>query len=828
VVSKNGSVTKNAEDWPSWHLIAAGLIALTGNAPPATRHALVKDIGRKAAGLAILPAAWTPPFVVIQTAVYRAWLGAGSPDDLAVVNVVSEHAAVAASAWLAEWPKGIAVRSSATSETLRERGTHQSTELTADYDGAMIARAVVDIFRRFAASGATGNMAIIVQARVANAELGHISNERRVSKTINQWMWEHEPANEQAGRFNSQRDARPRADIPLAIQGAKSLAARFRSVGRWCTLLRAGRTHLEWGQADGVLWLFQLDFEDDQLDVGVDPNKFLREADFTPSGRLPSHSPFTVAEFDKETGWSKIDNIAIFLGNASSSYPTLIYISLPTFLAAQGAGRDLAADLEAFAHGRVVCRTACKAADTTPLNLPRTDSNTSAQAVNFMEQTGSDLVAEGVASEDICFILHKFIPARAAAWAVARPAEQIVRVDTLWGLPDGLSYLPHDSFEFDVKRGALSSERLRYKHAFLQEAATGRWEVVKVARRSTRFRSLSSPDVSDVARRTHEIATRAKTDVQVMWFCDIPPEAGIGRNIPWFKMAPAAHSHTLRSVAPGKRRIVVRSQSDLQPTDDWEKGRHVLRIDPDEPELFRSTEFLDTIQRVATEYEFAVALTGSILAHAFYILERAGVTVIASDEPTRPRSRKLQRFGKMVRDDLPEQISEGGESVTLAHIAKGETRAALAVKLLEETYELLAADTPREVTAELADMLEVIRSLAIATGVDWSQVNVVADEKRAARGGFERNVVLLETSWPGWLEKPKATEPNTVPLAALGRITVTGEKHNIPYPRLLGALDNRIKLENGRELEVTMSAHGVQIEDVTDKPTTTGQFSFDL
>jgi hypothetical protein len=86
-----------------------------------------------------------------------------------------------------------------------------------------------------------------------------------------------------------------------------------------------------------------------------------------------------------------------------------------------------------------------------------------------MEATTESLKKRGATAEEICFILHRFIPAASAAWALAKPDSQIVRVDSLWGIPDGLQFLPHDTFEFDVKRKVVSAETFRYKTSFIQE-----------------------------------------------------------------------------------------------------------------------------------------------------------------------------------------------------------------------------------------------------------------------------------------------------------------------------------------------------------------------
>jgi predicted house-cleaning noncanonical NTP pyrophosphatase (MazG superfamily) len=812
--------------------IAPQILAIQ-NAPvaPDRRSSLAKRIGRKAAGLALLPSEWTPPFIVIEGAIYERWRDASPARAAAfIIATVAEIAAQEARKWDARWDRGVTVRSSATEETLSERGSNDSVELAADYDGAMIARAILQVFQRFLSDGSPGAMAIVVQARVPHLALGHMSNEQRVSKTINQWMWEYEPADKPGGRFNSQRDTPPDEALQLRPFGHRpsDFTKLFRKIGRWCTRLHAGRTHLEWGATVDDLWLFQLDFEEDQPEKGVDPTAFLRDGDFRPPGELPMGSPFQVASLTGQAGWRKIDKAADFSADRAG-YPTLIHITGDKFLKSFADGYDFARDLEGFAHGRVVCRTDCKASGVSSLNLPRTHTVGFVEAVSFITKTISDFGAAGVSAENLCFILHKFIPSVTAAWAVARKDSQIVRVDSLWGLPDGLQYLPHDSYEYDVRRKQQSSERLRYKHAFLQEAPTGLWEVVRVARRATRWRSLPTPDLAEVALRTHEIAHRLGRDIQIMWFCQVPEETGLQRNIPWFSMAPAEHSPKERSVSPAKKRFVIRSMSDLEKAAALNKAGYLLQLDPDDPELFRSQAFLDKVIAVAKDRDFPVGLTGSILGHAFYVIEKAGVPVIALNEPTRSRTRQRRVFRKLVRDDIPNKITEGGETVTLAEIAKEEARAALVGKLLEESYELLAADTPQDVTAELADLLEVVRSLANITGVDWSDVQEAANQKRVSRGGFERNVVLLETAWPGWLAENRQSARFTIPLGQLGQISEQDGTFTVPFPSLLAAGPSPIiRLEDGTRLEITMGGSGVRVSPVSEKNDDEKQAAFEF
>lgn len=142
----------------------------------------------------------------------------------------------------------------------------------------------------------------------------------------------------------------------------------------------------------------------------------------------------------QDTGWSKVDKVKVFVEDRLDPYPALYYLTAAEAQSAIEAGYDLAADIKCITHGRAVCRTDCKSPHIDRLNLPRTDSVSPDQAVSFMHETTDALKNKGALESEICFILHKFIPARVAAWAVARPDQQIVLVDTLWDCPTASNF----------------------------------------------------------------------------------------------------------------------------------------------------------------------------------------------------------------------------------------------------------------------------------------------------------------------------------------------------------------------------------------------------
>jgi predicted house-cleaning noncanonical NTP pyrophosphatase (MazG superfamily) len=429
--------------------------------------------------------------------------------------------------------------------------------------------------------------------------------------------------------------------------------------------------------------------------------------------------------------------------------------------------------------------------------------------------------AKGAVDDEVCFVVHKFLPATVAAWALANPTKQVVLIDALWGLPDGLQYLSHDTFEYDVRRNALSSETPRYKPVILQESETGEWKLTRVARNLARNRCLPIGDIREVAQVTHAIATRLGKAIQIMWFCCIDDRAAVGRNIPWFMLDAPQTTNQLRSIAPGLVRRVIQTDSDLL---NLPAGRFVLDLEP-EASLFRKEEFLDQIVEIALQRDLPVVMRGSTLGHAYYTLERKGVSVVAT-ESTRPRTRQRQVFKKLVRDEIPTRSVEQGEKVTVAKIAKSESRAALVIKIYEEAQELLAAEAPQDVAAELADLLEIIRSLCLATGTDFREVERTADAKRSARGSFSRNVVLLETSWPTWKEKPNESGETTISLRELGQVIHTGKLHLVNFAAAVSKGGAVVELKDGTQIAVRIVDKGIELREPESVRVGEAQLSF--
>ncbi|MCU9614873.1 nucleoside triphosphate pyrophosphohydrolase [Caldibacillus lycopersici] len=95
-------------------------------------------------------------------------------------------------------------------------------------------------------------------------------------------------------------------------------------------------------------------------------------------------------------------------------------------------------------------------------------------------------------------------------------------------------------------------------------------------------------------------------------------------------------------------------------------------------------------------------------------------------------------YNKLVRDKIPEIIMQEN-NLPFTHITtEAEVKLLLLQKLVEELKEF--QETPNE--EELADILEVIDSIAHAYQLNMEKVLAMKADKFAKRGGFKERIIL--------------------------------------------------------------------------------------
>lgn len=102
-------------------------------------------------------------------------------------------------------------------------------------------------------------------------------------------------------------------------------------------------------------------------------------------------------------------------------------------------------------------------------------------------------------------------------------------------------------------------------------------------------------------------------------------------------------------------------------------------------------------------------------------------------------------YNKLVRDKIPEIIENDGEIVFTHVLSDAEYRLELYKKLNEECMEVAASKTSKETLEELADVLEVLRTIALLENSQLEDIIQIADKKKEKRGGFQKRIFLEKT-----------------------------------------------------------------------------------
>lgn len=699
---------------------------------------LATKYGVKAAGLAFLPPLWRLEFAAISVAVHKAWRAGADLDADPEIEKLKE--------WLSDRSfERIILRSSGSSETLQDRGKFRSRILERSWDNQKLITEIAALYEDAADVESDANLGIVVQRYVLAKYAGHLSNEHRVSPTINQWSYELElPQWAPSKGINSKLTTSPDQTAPLRC-GGQIPHQPLRSVGHFLVNEFSERCHVEWMVHESSLYLMQIDFEWPQLDSGLDPKKDL-QLEAPAELNLDAATTIKPYKIGSKTKWPKLKNLSDFDFEAEDAQSPRIYPLEPNRITAAMDDKSeydkLIAAMTALTGNRLVVRTDCIKESANKFNLPRTDTISVEDALHWCEEIIAEFNRQGIEQDKFVFLFHAFLPAKASAWAYARPGNPVVIVDALWGLPDGMQVLPVDTYEVNVAQRKVVQTKTTYKPSFLVEVEGGKWDYRSIKTKAGRWQVLANADKIEIASRTAKIADKLGEDAQIMWFCDIPEAYHVGRNLPWFRSREVLDPSPRQDVQYKPFRVSNPADLKKIPTE-----RVTLQLSP-EADLIRDDTFLEAVICAAKARALPVQLAGSILGHAYYRLNQENVPVILTNAPKYYRKRNAKIFGKLVRDKIPTNIAEGGETVREAKLAKNDLQIGLAGKLLEELDELLRASSAEDSAAELADILEVLKGLALCSGHSWSKIKRMAKEKAAKRGGFKDGKVLIETALP--------------------------------------------------------------------------------
>lgn len=98
-------------------------------------------------------------------------------------------------------------------------------------------------------------------------------------------------------------------------------------------------------------------------------------------------------------------------------------------------------------------------------------------------------------------------------------------------------------------------------------------------------------------------------------------------------------------------------------------------------------------------------------------------------------------YNKLVRDKIPEIIKVNGKLASVSVLDGPEFKAALKQKLLEEAQEVAGAPDD-ELIDELADVMQLVESIAKAYQINVSAIEKHKAEKAKERGAFDKRLRL--------------------------------------------------------------------------------------
>ena len=102
----------------------------------------------------------------------------------------------------------------------------------------------------------------------------------------------------------------------------------------------------------------------------------------------------------------------------------------------------------------------------------------------------------------------------------------------------------------------------------------------------------------------------------------------------------------------------------------------------------------------------------------------------------------MTKFNKAIRDKIPEIIQKDGHTCNIQTLSDEKFLVEIEKKLSEEVTEYQNDKNPEE----LADILEVIYAIAQLKGISKEELEKIRIKKLQDRGGFEKNLFLIDTS----------------------------------------------------------------------------------
>lgn len=712
---------------------------------PIPQAVTIDLVGYKAMGLMKCSSNLTPPFFVITSELYKLWLDNSQRAKEILQQILNQYLVIFNTS-----SATYIVRSSAKHETFDERGYYKSSAGDIKYNRLFIN--IQNLWKENTASikkYKDNEFAIIVQEYIKPKLSGHLSNERRVSRNKTEWLIEIvNNKNEflESQKFKIRENASDQNDIALASKTKRILINNLKKVASRL-VVEDNRSHIEWVW-DGVsAWIVQHDLEMNEQS-GTEPGSLWKHRTKIIDG--PSLNCFsTVANAKRE--WQKVQCIKTFI-ECDLPYGNVYILENSEIISRLALGEvdeQLENDLLSLLSYPILIRMDVQNPDN--ILLPRTETLFNiAQAVAFLIDNTKSFLSQGLKANEFCFLIHRFIIAKSCALTFSKPNIQKARIDSTWGIVDGLYYHPHDSFEVNLMTKPQNIIRqIRCKTEYLDVDNNGKWVSKRAGIKWDWAESLTKQQILSIAGYNTRIADYLDSPVTVMYFVDVDRNTGYPAILPWFytKDEVTESSEKFTDIIFSENREIIQTENDFNELKKkWDQIKNPkitfkLKLDPD---ILRDKVIIEDIGNYAKEQGIPIELEGSILSHTYYILRKIGARVKCSD-PFEPKY-KRQRFYKLVRDKIPINIESKGEKARIVKIDSSELLKFLKEKAIEEAYEFYWESEEDKIIEELADIFEVLRATCKVFGIRIEELEKIADKKTEKKGGFEAGMLLVDTT----------------------------------------------------------------------------------
>lgn len=685
----------------------------------------IDEVGGKAVGLCYIPIAWSVPFFVVSKELLNDY--SSNSDQQAIAPYVDNIKKVLE---FLNIDGDIILRSSAVNEGMKERGRFDSVETSVENLGNSLIQ-LLDILKDIPNKG----MPIIIQKYLKPVFTGHMSNERRFSLDSRDWKVETYQDNDSYDQDTiCVRHWRTRYNIDSITKeplcgNSKNFSAELQKVAfYWHELSKTMkcRFHLEFVYDGTSYFVVQAD-RDYPNDNAINPKSYNIKVN-APS---KTWEPKVLKKFnlDEQSSFKKLQNVKIYHGLGFCTVPFYFLNDANVFSELKNGivCDELKEDIETLLQIQsIVIRMDINTQDQSKKQmLPRSNEMRNYNEIVLWLQTNVSTILDEHNGDGV-FIFHNFVPSISSAFAHATPNGRLVRIQSLWGLPEGLYYNYHDTILVDlgssnidfIKKSDVNvTIKNKYKDTFIYPDADGTWVAKEIAPPyDWNCSILNKEAIFDIAVKSQQIANKTEEEISVMWFVGIDKNYYGSSNMPWFhekiNLESSYTSDEYKRKYFSEEELIINNSEELQYliSSGNIKDKKCFRVKPNCERDLRNKELIKSIGELAVKNNITILLDGTQLTHTYYQLKSTGANVVCSNTDELTYSDTLE-FNKLVRDKIPEKIISNGEHVRCSIVARPLLDRLLLEKLLEEAYEVYDANTQPDIISELADMREIINSL---------------------------------------------------------------------------------------------------------------------